>query len=56
VKSVDLVLAGATHAAVMGENAFALTLEDTHGAGQERIELRRRDGTTNEVGLRPEEP
>ena len=56
VESVDLVVAGVTHAAVMGENAFGLWLEDTHEADQERLLLHRRDGTTNEIGLRPEEP
>ena len=56
MESVDLVVAGVTHAAARGENAFALTLEDAHEADQERIELHRRDGTTNEIGLRPEEP
>ena len=56
VKSVDLVVAGVTHAAVMGENAFGLRLERTHEADQERIVLSRSDGTTNEIGLRPEEP
>jgi hypothetical protein len=53
VASVDLVVAGVTHEARMGENAFALRLEDTHEADQERLVLHRRDGTTNEIGLRP---
>jgi hypothetical protein len=55
VKSVDLVVAGVTHTAVMGENAFALWLDDTHEADQERVVLHRRDGTTNEIGLHPED-
>ena len=56
VESVDLVVAGVTHEARMGENAFGLRLDDTHEADQERLVLHRRDGTTNEIGLRPEEP
>lgn len=54
IESVDLVVAGATHGARMGENAFGLRLERTHEADQERLVLHRRDGTTNEIGLRPE--
>jgi len=55
VESVDLVVAGVTHKAQMGENAFALWLEDSHEADQERIELHRRDGTTNTIELAPED-
>jgi len=53
VESVDLVVAGVTHEAQMGENAFGLWLEQTHEADQERLLLQRRDGTTNEIGLTP---
>ena len=54
VESVDLVVAGVTHEAQMGENAFGLWLDRTHEADQERIVLHRQDGTANEIGLRPE--
>jgi len=53
VESVELVVAGATHGAVMGENAFGLRLEETHEADQERVVLHRRDGTSNEIALTP---
>jgi hypothetical protein len=53
VESVDLVVAGVTHAAQMGENAFGLRLERTHEADLERVVLHRRDGTTNAIELRP---
>ena len=53
VESVDLVVAGVTREAQMGENAFGLWLEQTHEADQERLVLHRRDGTTNEIGLTP---
>jgi hypothetical protein len=55
VESVDLIVAGATLGARMGENAFGLWLEHTHEADLERVVLRCRDGTTNEIGLRPED-
>jgi hypothetical protein len=55
VESVDLVVAGVTHEARMGENAFGLSLERTHEDDVERLVLHRRDGTKNEIGLRPEE-
>jgi hypothetical protein len=55
VESVELVVAGVTHQAQMGESAFGLWLDDTHQADQERVVLHRRDGTTNEIGLRPED-
>lgn len=54
VESVDLVVAGVAHEALMGENAFALRLEDTHESDQERLVLHRRDGTTHEIALQPE--
>jgi hypothetical protein len=54
VESVDLVVAGVTHQARMGENGFGLRLEGTHEADQERLVLHRRDGTTNEIGLTPQ--
>jgi hypothetical protein len=54
VGSVDLVVAGATYEARMGENAFGLRLERTHADDLERIVLQRRDGTTNAIELRPE--
>jgi hypothetical protein len=53
VESVDLIVAGATHAARMGENAFGLWLEHTHEADLEQVVLHRRDGTTNAIDLRP---
>jgi hypothetical protein len=53
VESVNLVVAGVTHEAAMGENGFGLRLEDTHEADQERLVLHRRDGTTNEIDLSP---
>jgi hypothetical protein len=51
IESVDLVVAGATHQARMGENAFGLRLEHTHEADVDRLVLHRRDGTTNEIEL-----
>jgi hypothetical protein len=51
IVSVDVVVAGVTHEARMGENAFALRLERIHESSLERIVLRRRDGTTNEIDL-----
>jgi hypothetical protein len=54
VESVDLIVAGTTLGARMGENAFGLWLEHTHEDDQERLVLRRRDGTTNVIELRPE--
>ena len=53
VESVDIVVAGVTHEARMGENGFGLRLERTHEADQERLVLHRRDGTTNEIDLAP---
>lgn len=53
VESVDLVVAGATHEARMGENAFGLSLDGTHEADVDRLVLHRRDGTTNEIDLTP---
>jgi hypothetical protein len=55
VESVELVVAGVTREAKMGENGFGLRLEGTQEADQERLVLKRRDGTTNEIGLRPED-
>ena len=55
VEAVDLVVSGVIHQARMGENAFGLRLERTHSYGVERIVLRRRDGTTNEFALSPED-
>ena len=55
VGTVDLVVAGATYEARMGENAFGLRLERTHADDLERIVLHRRDGTTNAIELRPED-
>jgi hypothetical protein len=54
IESVEVIAGGATHEARMGENAFGLRLEHTHDAELERILLRRRNGTTNEIGLAPE--
>jgi hypothetical protein len=54
VEAVDLVVDGETLHALMGENAFGLRLERTHEDSLERLVLRRRDGTTNEIALRPE--
>jgi hypothetical protein len=51
VEAVEVVAAGATHEAVVGENAFGLRLEGTDEADQERVILHRRDGTTNEIEL-----
>jgi hypothetical protein len=51
VESVDLVVAGVTHEAQMGENAFVLRLTDTHEHDQEALVLHRCDGTTNEIAL-----
>ena len=52
IEAVDLVVAGVTHEARMGENAFALRLEGTHEDDQERLVLHRRDGTANEIPLK----
>jgi hypothetical protein len=54
VQSVEVIVAGATHEARMGENAFGLRLDRTHEAALERVVLRRRDGTTNAIELRPD--
>ena len=54
IESVDLVVAGVTHEAKMGENGFGLRLEDTYQDDQERLVLHRRDGTTNEIDLKPQ--
>jgi hypothetical protein len=51
VQGVEVVVAGTTHQARMGENAFGLHLERTHEADMERVVLHRRDGTTNGVEL-----
>jgi hypothetical protein len=53
VEAVDLVVGGETLHARMGENAFGLRLERTHESRLERLVLRRRDGTTNEIPLGP---
>jgi hypothetical protein len=55
VEAVDLVVSGVIHQARMGENAFGLRLEPAHSDDLERIVLRRRDGTTNEVVLGSED-
>jgi hypothetical protein len=55
VEAVDLVVSGVLHQARMGENSFGLRLERTHSDDLEGIVLRRRDGTTNEVVLGPED-
>ena len=52
VAAVDVVVGGVTHEARMGENAFGLRLEQTHDSDLERVVLRRRDGTRNEVALK----
>lgn len=51
VEAVDVVVGGATHEARMGENAFGVRLERTRGSSLERVVLRRRDGTANEIAL-----
>jgi hypothetical protein len=53
IESVGVIVAGATHEARMGENAFGLRLERPHESSLERIVLRHRDGTTNEIDLAP---
>jgi hypothetical protein len=55
VEAVDLVVAGVSREARMGENAFGLRLERARESDLERFVLKRRDGTTNEIGLRPED-
>jgi hypothetical protein len=55
IEFVDLVVAGVTHSARMGENAFGLRLEGTHEADLERLVLHRRDGTTGVFELRPDD-
>jgi hypothetical protein len=55
VEAVDLVVSGVLHQARMGENSFGLRLERTHSDDLKGIVLRRRDGTTNEVVLGPED-
>lgn len=55
IQSVDVVVAGVAHEARMGENAFGLRLERTHQDDEEGIVLHRRDGTTNTIGLVPED-
>jgi len=54
IEAVDVVVGGVTHEARMGENAFGVRLERTHDAALERVVLRRRDGSTNVIELRPE--
>jgi hypothetical protein len=51
IESVDLIVRGVTHEARIGENAFGLRLESTPADDLERVVLRRRDGTTNEIEL-----
>jgi hypothetical protein len=51
IAAVTVVVGGVTHQARMGENAFGLRLERTRDSDLERVVLRRRDGTTNEVAL-----
>jgi hypothetical protein len=53
IEAVDLVVAGVPHAARMGENAFGLRLERTFADDVDRLVLRRRDGTMNEIELAP---
>jgi hypothetical protein len=55
VEAVDLVVSSVLHQARMGENSFGLRLARTHSDDLERIVLHRRDGTTNEVVLGPED-
>jgi hypothetical protein len=52
IEAVDIVVAGMTHPAWMGENAFGLRLERTHESDLERVVLHRRDGSTNAIDLR----
>jgi hypothetical protein len=54
VESVDLVVAGVTQATRLGENGFGLRLADTREAEVDRLVLHRRDGTTNEIDLKPQ--
>jgi hypothetical protein len=54
VESAELVVAGVTHEAQMGENAFAFRLEPALDADVERLVLHRSDGTVNEIALAPE--
>jgi hypothetical protein len=51
VDSVDVVCAGETHAARMGENAFGLRLEQVRPDDLERLVLRRRDGSESAIPL-----
>jgi hypothetical protein len=55
IESVDFVIGEMTHEAPMGENAFGLRLERAREADLERVVLHRRDGTTSEIELRPED-
>jgi hypothetical protein len=54
IEYVDVVVGGVTHEARMGENGFGVRLAN-HDSDLERLMLHRRDGTTNEIGLRPED-
>jgi hypothetical protein len=54
IEAVDVVVGGVTHEARMGENAFGVRLERTPDAALERVVLRRCDGSTNVIELRPE--
>ncbi|MGH8586432.1 MAG: hypothetical protein ACREWE_09705 [Gammaproteobacteria bacterium] len=46
IGSVDVVIAGQTHAARMGENAFGIRVEGAKPSELATLVLHRRDGTT----------
>jgi hypothetical protein len=51
IAAVDILIAGETHAARMGENAFGIRVDGTKPSQLESVVLRRRDGTTNRLPL-----
>jgi hypothetical protein len=56
ITSVDVVIAGQTYAARMGENAFGIRVEGAKPSELDIVVLHRRDGTTNNIGLASARP
>jgi hypothetical protein len=51
ITSVDVVIAGQTYAARMGENAFGVRVEGAKPRELGNVILHRRDGTTKSIPL-----
>ena len=56
ITSVDVVIAGQTYAARMGENAFGIRVEGAKPSELDTVVLHRRDGTANNIGLASARP